>query len=127
MVLKTLELKENNLFSIPKSIVELYNLEKLLLSSNKLTHLPKKIDKLYLLKKLDLDNNKITFLPKKIFNLPELIGISINFNKLHNLPKTFKISKIKYLSCIYNNLSDEYDDEDHTSLLLLNRQRQRAE
>ena len=109
--LKTLELKENNLYSIPKSIVELYNLEKLLLSNNKLTHLPKKIDKLCNLLKLDLDNNKITFLPKKLFNLPYLIGISINFNKLHNLPKTFRMSKIKYLSCIYNNLSDEYDDE----------------
>ena len=109
--LKTLELKENNLYSIPKSIIELYNLENLSLSNNKLSRLPKRIDKLYLLKKLDLDNNNINFLPKKLFNLPNLIGILINFNKLRNLPKSFKMSEIKYLSCICNNLSDEYDDE----------------
>jgi Leucine-rich repeat (LRR) protein len=108
--LKTLELKENLLYSLPKSIVDLQNLRNLLLSNNKISRLPKKMDKLTLLEKLDLDNNNLSFLTKEVFNLPNLVGISINFNKLHNLPKSFKTSNIKYLCCIYNNLSDEYND-----------------
>jgi Leucine-rich repeat (LRR) protein len=109
--LNQLELKENNIFSLPKTIIELQNLKTLSLSNNKLSRLPKKMDKLVLLEILDLDNNSLSFIPKEIFTLTNLVGISVNFNKLNNLPKIIQKSSIKYVSCIYNNLNNNYEDE----------------
>jgi Leucine-rich repeat (LRR) protein len=109
--LKYLEIKENNLYSLPKTLVDMTNLRVLTLSNNKISRLPKKMDKLEKLEKIDIDNNNLCFLPKELFTLNHLIGISVNFNKLHNLPKIFKKSSLKYICCIYNNITENYDDD----------------
>jgi len=81
---KSLWLNDNNLTTLPKSITNLTNLERLWLSKNKLTTL-KGISNLKNLEMLDLSNNELTTL-KGIDKLTNLKFLSLYGNELTSLP-----------------------------------------
>jgi len=77
------------LSSLPDSIGNLTNLEKLNVEHNKLTSLPDSIGNLINLKKLLLSNNTLTGLPDSICDLKNLIVLGLEMNWLASLPNNF--------------------------------------
>jgi Leucine-rich repeat (LRR) protein len=83
-----------NLYSIPKSLFSLQNLDKLDLSHNKIGVLPPEIQLLSKLSELNLDHNSIQSLPTEIGKLTKLKVLSLKSNRLsvnsqpHPLPQS---------------------------------------
>ncbi len=108
--IRTLDLTNNKLRSIPGKIKGLENLENLYLITNKLSSIPGKIKGLKNLKYLNLDDNKITTMPVRIEGLENLEGLYITENKLQNMPKDLKGYKnLKILIIINNPPIDKVD------------------
>ncbi|KAB0395435.1 hypothetical protein E2I00_005238, partial [Balaenoptera physalus] len=82
------------------------NLRTIDLSNNKIESLPPMIiGKFTLLKSLSLNNNKLTVLPDELCNLKKLETLSLNNNQLRELPSTFgQLSALKTLSLSGNQL-----------------------
>jgi len=72
-----LDLKNNNLQVLPKSITNLSRLELLDVSNNQLISLPNDISKMEALVTLELNNNKLTCLPAAISKLKHLRTLSL--------------------------------------------------
>ncbi len=107
--LKSLNLSENKLTSLPKTIGQLHKLEELSLDLNKLTSLPKTIGQLTSLKWLSLRSNKLTSLPKTIGQLKNLIKLDLSNNQLKTLPAgVFSgLTNLKQLGLSNNQLNDQ--------------------
>ncbi|KAL2340488.1 hypothetical protein Fmac_008428 [Flemingia macrophylla] len=102
-----LDLSDNNLQDIPESLTaRLLNLEVLDVRSNQLKSLPNSIGCLSKLKVLNVSGNFIQFLPKTIENCRALEEVNANFNKLTKLPDTigFELINLKKLSVNSNKL-----------------------
>ena len=80
-----LNLENNNLKFIPKSIGNCNQITYLYLDNNELESLPESIGNLSKLKGLHLHNNKLKLLPKSILNLSNLELLDITCNE--SLPK----------------------------------------
>lgn len=82
------------------------NLRTIDLSNNKIESLPPMIiGKFTLLKSLSLNNNKLTVLPDELCSLKKLDTLSLNNNHLRELPSTFgQLSALKTLSLSGNQL-----------------------
>lgn len=78
--------KGNKVTSIPESIIELKNLEKLNLNNNELERLPESIGKCGALRLLSLAENNIKDLPDSICDLKELKLLDLTGNKIDELP-----------------------------------------
>nr|MDO8083447.1 leucine-rich repeat domain-containing protein [Candidatus Sigynarchaeum springense] len=85
-----LGLHEQGLTSLPESIGNLVNLEKLYLSGNQLSSLPESIGQLKSLTWLSLSNNQLSSLPGTIGNLESLTVLDLSSNKISSLPGTIK-------------------------------------
>lgn len=81
-----LDLRNQDLVTIPESIGKLVKLEKIILQDNKLTSLPNSICNLKKLKIIDLDRNQITHLPDEICNLTCLEELHLRDNSVKELP-----------------------------------------
>ncbi|XP_047160899.1 plant intracellular Ras-group-related LRR protein 6-like [Vigna umbellata] len=102
-----LDLSNNNLQEIPESLTaRLLNMEVLDVRSNQLKSLPNSIGCLSKLKVLNVSGNFIEFLPKTIENCRALEELNANFNKLSKLPDTigFELINLKKLSVNSNKL-----------------------
>ncbi|KAM0939317.1 putative leucine-rich repeat domain superfamily [Dioscorea sansibarensis] len=107
-----LDLSNNNLQSIPESIIaRMLNLVVLDLHSNQLSVLPNSIGCLSKLKVLNVSSNMLESLPKMIENcriyvIRALEELNTNFNKLTKLPETigFELTKLEKLSVNSNKL-----------------------
>ena len=103
--LKILNLNNNNLTYLPKSLCKLENLEELFLSGNSLYELPESINKLQALKTLSLSTNKLSFLPENFHRLKNLEYLNLSYNNLYTLPKSIgKLYSLKTLLLSRNHL-----------------------
>jgi Leucine-rich repeat (LRR) protein len=84
--LRTLSLKNHNIYNLPESLPELNNLVSLTLSNNKLSTLPENIGNLNKLIYLDLGFNELESIPESIGKLNHLEYLYIFNNQLMNLP-----------------------------------------
>ncbi|XP_016000416.2 leucine-rich repeat-containing protein 57 isoform X1 [Rousettus aegyptiacus] len=101
------QLKDRGLTEFPSELQKLTsNLRTIDLSNNKIESLPPMIiGKFTLLKSLSLNNNKLTVLPDELCNLKKLETLSLNNNHLRELPSTFgQLSALKTLSLSGNQL-----------------------
>ena len=105
--LRSLVLKNCNLYSLPHSIGTFQNLKILNIEGNNLTSLPKSIRNLQSLQNLDLSRNKIAILPYFIGMLSSLEDLNIENNYLVKLPKTIgDLFLLKHLNASRNQLKD---------------------
>jgi internalin A len=98
----TLDLRNNQLTTLPEAIAQLSNLTVLYLSNNQLTTLPEAIAQLSNLTVLDLRNNQLTRLPEAIAQLSHLTALGLSNNQLTRLPEA--IAQLSHLRVLY--LSD---------------------
>lgn len=94
-----ISLINKRLKTIPKSIAEFKDLEKLNLSRNKLTTISDEICQLKHLRKLVLLRNLIRKLPEAISNLENLEILDLSYNNLEELTNSFKY--LKFLKKIF--------------------------
>ncbi len=93
-----LDLSENELNNLPKSIGNLPNLIRLNLRENKISSLPESITNLSKLTYLNLSTNQLINLPKNIGNLSNLTHLYLLENQLCSLPQSIcDLSSLKYL------------------------------
>jgi len=101
--LKSLNLHELALTTLPDCITEIHHLEELDLKGNDLQSLPESIGSLINLKELDLSENKIRTLPVSIGSLINLEKLFLTGNELQALPDTIEsLSKLQRFSLIGN-------------------------
>ena len=85
--LRTLDLEENKLDSLPSEIGALRELTRLVVASNQMTHLPRTIGSLNNLQYLNVGENNLTAIPDEIGHLENLEHLYLNDNpNLANLP-----------------------------------------
>ncbi|XP_062184323.1 plant intracellular Ras-group-related LRR protein 1-like [Phragmites australis] len=104
----TLDLSNNNLQSIPESIIaRLLNVVMLDVRSNQLTSLPNSIGCLSKLKVLNVSGNLLHSLPATIEECRALEELNANFNQLTKLPDTlgFELHGLRRLSVNSNKLA----------------------
>ncbi|KAL8151645.1 hypothetical protein V2J09_021453 [Rumex salicifolius] len=103
-----LDLSNNNLESIPESLVaRLLNVVVFDLHSNQLISLPNSIGCLSKLKVLNVSANLLHAIPKPIENCRSLEELNANFNNLTSLPETigFELTNLKKLSVNSNKIT----------------------
>ena len=84
-----LDVRKINLYKIHKSLfINMGKLQILDLRDNKLMSLSKSIHFLRNLKVLRLDNNQIEYLPLEIGKLDNLETLTLNYNNIRKLPST---------------------------------------
>jgi len=97
--LRILYLDRNHLTALPEAIGNLRDLQELSLGRNQIETLPETIGRLRNLKKLTMPANLLTTLPKEIGNLRNLEGLYLAENRLTILPKT--IGKLRRLRMLF--------------------------
>jgi hypothetical protein len=103
--LRSLELMNCNLYSLPDSIGAFKELKVLNVKGNNLTSLPKSIKRLRSLRNLDLSNNKFAVLPTCIGRITSLRTLNLESNKLVTLPKSIgRLILLKHLNISKNQL-----------------------
>ncbi|MHA1795203.1 MAG: leucine-rich repeat domain-containing protein [Promethearchaeota archaeon] len=103
--LEILELINNSIITIPKSICELEKLEYLGIFNNKITGIPKEICKLRNLESLNFNNNQITSIPKSICELEKLKFLELKNNKITRIPKEiYKLKNLEFLDLSNNKI-----------------------
>ena len=93
-----LNLRYNELTSLPSEIWQMTNLERLNLGYNELTSLPSEIGQLANLKRLNLGYNKLTSWPAEIGQLTNLERIYLGDKRLIEIARALVVSgcKISY-------------------------------
>ena len=103
--MRSLDLGQNKIKSLPEQIDQLSTLTILLLNNNKLHGLPKRIGGLVFLDYLDLSGNELALLPPEIKALTRLRVLLLDQNKLTSVsPEVCEIRSLKVLSVRFNNL-----------------------
>ena len=78
-----IEIRENQITSLPSTIGKLRKLHTFDCSYNQLEHLPQEIGECRQLVQLDLQHNKLLDLPADIGNLTQLQRLALRYNQLH--------------------------------------------
>ncbi len=105
--LTDLNLSNNQLSSVPPEIAKLTNLVSLVLWENQLSSVPPEMAKLTHLTHLDLGDNQLTSVPPEITNLTNLISLHLSYNQLTNLqPEIAKLANLISLALSYNQLTN---------------------
>ena len=103
--LERLDLSNNELTTLTKSIENLRSLKVLKLSDNQIANLPENLGNLINLNNLILDNNALTSLPKSIINLIYLNNLSAENNQIARVSEeTIKFVKHHKLNLSKNPL-----------------------
>lgn len=104
--LKELDVSKNQLQSLPDQLSLLHKLKCLNASSNQLTAFPMPITELTELKILDLSNNAIAVLPEELSLLTNLAELYVNKNEIASLPQQLAdLRRLKFLNLCDNQLS----------------------
>lgn len=85
-VLRTLDLSQNKIAILPKSIGDFQMLKQLVLNKNRLRELPAEIGNLKKLETLNVNENQLSRLPSSIAGLKHLHTLSANNNNLTVIP-----------------------------------------
>ena len=85
-----LNLRYNQVTTIPQEIGNLNNLQELNLSNNQLTTIPQEIGNLINLRYIHLYNNQLTSIPQEIGNLINLQLLYLHNNQLTTIPQEIK-------------------------------------
>jgi internalin A len=102
----TLNLRGNELTSLPESFGKLSALDTLNLSSNELQTLPDSFGNLASLTVLNLSDNWLTRLPDSIGNLTSLITLDLSGNRLSAIPESIgNLTALTKLDLSYNQLT----------------------
>ncbi|ELP85095.1 leucine-rich repeat-containing protein 33 precursor, putative [Entamoeba invadens IP1] len=100
-----LSMKNNKLEKLPNELCTL-NLYLLNVMENCLTSLPKTIENFTLLTELNISSNEITALPETIVSLSNLVRLNANSNKLRNIPERFhELTNLTYVNLSQNNFN----------------------
>ncbi|XP_030647281.1 leucine-rich repeat-containing protein 40 [Chanos chanos] len=103
--LVVLDIHDNQLSTLPKSIGELEQLQKLVLSHNRLTELPLELCNLTNLRCLHLQQNQLEYIPTEIGQLTNLDDIDLSNNKLIEIPDSLaKLTNLVKLNLSCNKL-----------------------
>jgi hypothetical protein len=98
--------ENNRLTTLPESLSNLSQLQKLDLSNNQLTTLPESLGNLSKLQELYLSNNQLTMLPESLGNLFHLQTLYLHKNQLTALPKSLgKLYQLQDLDLSDNQLT----------------------
>ncbi|KAM7533122.1 hypothetical protein Aperf_G00000123998 [Anoplocephala perfoliata] len=92
--LVNVDIRDNELNTLPEEISALVNLKQLLLSSNKITLLPSTFTKLTALVQLNLAHNQLAALPDDMANLTSLEKLEVSDNHLTQVPSSLPPSII---------------------------------
>jgi Leucine-rich repeat (LRR) protein len=96
--LTRLDLSDNQISALPPEIVQLTNLAQLNFSSNQIMTLPLEITQLTNLTQLDVSNNELTTLPPEIADLINLEKLNIDGNRFtHLTPELFQLINLRSL------------------------------
>ncbi|KAM9294306.1 leucine-rich repeat protein 1 [Gastrophryne carolinensis] len=103
-----LDLSNNHIKKLPKTIGDLSLLQELILNNNMLESFEVELCQSTLgrsLKSLDLSDNKLRALPVQFCNLKELVSLKLDGNQLVQLPFNIgKLSRLRFLSATKNQL-----------------------
>jgi len=104
--LQRLDVTNNQLTSVPVEIAQLSNLQYLYLDNNQLTSVPVEIAQLSNLQHLYLHNNQLTSVPVEIAQLSNLQVLWLSNNQLISLPVGLaQLSSLQHLSLFNNQLT----------------------
>lgn len=96
--LRTLNLSENKLSSLPPSIGTFTQLKILNISKNRIGSIPAEVGQLIKLETLLANDNRLTALPATVSNLRSLRDVSLASNQLKSFPTQF--SALKHLNSL---------------------------
>uniref|UniRef100_A0A8C9VSM1 Leucine-rich repeat-containing protein 40 n=1 Tax=Scleropages formosus TaxID=113540 RepID=A0A8C9VSM1_SCLFO len=103
--LQKLTLSHNKLRELPEELWELKNLRSLQLQQNLLEHLPQGVGELTALDDIDLSDNQLTEVPDSLGNLSNLVKLNLSHNKLKGLPLGISgMKNLRLLDCTRNHL-----------------------
>ncbi|MEE6494810.1 hypothetical protein FKM82_001872 [Ascaphus truei] len=101
--LQKLHISHNKLKELPKELGQLKNLKSLLLQHNLLEEMPNELGQLCSLEELDLSNNCLKNIPSCLGCLIALVRINLSNNKLKSLPAEIsQMKSLKQLDCTSN-------------------------
>ncbi|NWW38384.1 LRRC7 protein, partial [Panurus biarmicus] len=83
--LRILELRENHLKTLPKSMHKLTQLERLDLGNNEFSELPEVLEQIQNLRELWMDNNSLQVLPGSIGKLKQLVYLDVSKNRIETV------------------------------------------
>ncbi|MBD3215745.1 MAG: hypothetical protein GF311_24245 [Candidatus Lokiarchaeota archaeon] len=103
--LKELDLYDNNLKSIPSSLLDIQSLERLSLHNNQLEKLPENFRKLINLKELDISWNNFLDFPEVIIKLKNLEILNLSGNRIEKIPDSItELNQLHQLNLRFNNI-----------------------
>lgn len=103
--LQILELRGNNLESLPAELGNLVSLTQLRVGNNKIASLPTELGQLFMLQELLLNNNCLKTVPPELGQLSSLTHLGLDNNKLRDIPaKLGNLAKLSTLKLHHNNL-----------------------
>ncbi|XP_023696226.2 leucine-rich repeat-containing protein 40 [Paramormyrops kingsleyae] len=105
--LQKLNLSHNKLRELPEQLWSLTNLRSLQLQQNVLEVLPQGVGQLANLDELDLSGNQLTEVPDSLGGLNNLVKLNLSHNKLKSLPLGISgMTNLKLLDCTRNHLEN---------------------
>ncbi|RLN92600.1 hypothetical protein BBJ28_00017183 [Nothophytophthora sp. Chile5] len=108
--LTELNLRCNEIASLPKEIAALAALQVLIVSKNKLTVLPEELTHLTKLRVLEVSDNQLTALPEQLGDLTALEELRANRNQLTRLPSSLRSCRgLRVLHVFINALTELTD------------------
>lgn len=103
-----LDLSNQNLTTVPETIIQLTKLNDLDLSKNSLNTFPSQLISISTLISLNLSNNQISNILQEISNLKNLQSLDLSNNKLTSLSDSIKdVPSLRILKLSGNNLSEQ--------------------